>query len=225
MKRWFIVLLILFLCLLPLACRQADSGSTPVSEATGEQSASPVLAGTAENLTGSFVPYESKSLGLSLLYPSGWFTHTSFSGLTLASSPTVIEEESLADLQGEAFVNIIPGEIAVYEMQLGEEFDSNDPVAVLNSYLRLLQAQGENYIALSAPARQEMNGQQMATMVVGLQVGNNDTLMTILGVVINDEYMALISAGALQESFREKEPMLRAVLESIEVSPPTNLSQ
>lgn len=167
----------------------------------------------------SYDSLEVDSLGLSLEYPEGWVAHEAFSGLTLASSQEVIDSASLADIGDEAFVNIIPGELAVFSMQAGEEFNSERPAEVLAYYRALLENEGQTYAVRRPPEIRTVNGQNVAQMTVESDV-DGERLVTIFSVILNDEFMAIASAGALNERFDNVQPILTHILDSIVVDPP-----
>ncbi|HZD10993.1 MAG TPA: hypothetical protein VE553_06595 [Candidatus Binatia bacterium] len=170
----------------------------------------------------TYVPFEDEALGLSLEYPDDWIAHSAFSGLTLASSQSVIDSDSLANIEDEAFVNLIPGELAVFGMQSGQEFSSDQPQEVLDVYRGLLENEGQSFTVRRPPEVRTVNGQNVAQMTVESDV-DGEQLVTIFSVIINDEFMVLASAGALQGHFDEVQPILAHVLDSIVVSPPAGI--
>ncbi len=54
---------------------------------------------------------------------------------------------------------------------------------------------------------------------------DGEQMITIFSIIINDEFMAIVSAGALAERFDSVEPVLLHVLDSIVVSPPSSIQQ
>lgn len=191
-----------FLLLSLAACRNESGG------ATGE--------GAAPD---NFVSYESETMGVRVQHPEGWVTHRAFNGLTLASNQEVIDSSSLAEIGEGAFVNIIPGELAVFNMQTGGSFSNEQPQEVLERYRALLEAQGQIYTVMEAPEVSNIEGRNVATMVVRSTV-RGKTLVTILGSHLNGQYVALSSAGALEEHFEEVRPELEQIVRSIDVFPP-----
>jgi hypothetical protein len=166
-----------------------------------------------------YTSYEDQNLGLAVEAPQDWVTHQAFSGLTVASSQEVIERDSLADIEDGAFVNIIPGELAVFGMQAGETFSSDQPAQVLGVYRGLLENEGQTFMMRRPPQTRTVNGQNVAQMTVESDV-DGERLVTIFSVIINDEFMAIVSAGALQARFDDVEPVLTHIVDSIVVSPP-----
>ncbi|MFW6069454.1 MAG: hypothetical protein ACOC9X_00295 [bacterium] len=177
-------------------------------------------SGAADDTAQTFVTYESEQLGLSLEHPESWVAHTGFSGLTLASDQLVIDSTSLGEIGDEAFVNVIPGELAVFEMQTQETFAADQPQVVLQKYRNLLEDEGQVYTVVEPATTSTANGENIATMVVSSAV-EEETLLTLLGVVIHDDFMALVSAGALEEGFEDARPTLERVVNSIVVSAPS----
>ncbi|MFW5942584.1 MAG: hypothetical protein ACOC8X_07685 [Chloroflexota bacterium] len=177
-------------------------------------------SGAADDTAQTFVTYESEQLGLSLEHPESWVAHTGFSGLTLASDQLVIDSTSLGEIGDEAFVNVIPGELAVFEMQTEETFAADQPQVVLQKYRNLLEDEGQVYTVVEPATTSTANGENIATMVVSSAV-EEETLLTLLGVVIHDDFMALVSAGALEEGFEDARPTLERVVNSIVVSAPS----
>lgn len=176
--------------------------------------------GAADDAAQTFVTYESEQLGLSLEHPEGWVAHTGFSGLTVASDQLVIDSASLGEIGDEAFVNIIPGELAVFEMQTQETFAADQPQVVLQKYRSLLEDEGQVYTVVEPATTSTANGENIATMVLSSPV-EDETLLTLLGVVIHDDFMALVSAGALEEGFESARPTLERVINSIVVTAPS----
>lgn len=204
MWKRFLLALALFAALFLVACGE-DQNVTPTAEP--EQ---------------AFVAYENEELGLALEHPESWVTHTGFSGLTVASDQMVIDSESLDQIGDEAFVNIIPGELAVFGAQTGETFRADQPEAVLQKYKSLLENEGQVYTVIEPTTVSTVDGENVAWMVVSSPV-EAETLVTMLGVVINDEFMALISAGALEGQFEAVQPTLEQIVSSIVVTPPSGL--
>jgi hypothetical protein len=172
----------------------------------------------------SFVPYEDAEMGLALEYPQGWVAHTAFSGLTLASSQSVIDGASLTDIGDGAFVNVIPLELAVFGMQVGQSFSSDDPQSMVEAYRDLLGGEGQEFTEVEAPRSTTVDGQDVATMVVESSA-EGATVVTILSVIVNGDFMALVSAGSLQDHFGTARPTLERIVDSITVSPPVSSNE
>lgn len=204
----FLLAILAFGGLLIVACQQDDAG------ATQEPAPDDVI----------YTSFEDGELGLALEMPEGWITHSAFSGLTVASSQRVIDSDSLANIGDDAFVNIIPGELAVFGMQAGETFSSDRPGEVLAVYRALLENEGQSFTVRQPAETRTVNGQNVAQMTVE-SVVDGGRLVTILAVIIHDEFMAIVSAGSLQDRFEDVQPTLMHVLNSIVVSPPTGISQ
>lgn len=168
-----------------------------------------------------FVRYESEELGLAVEHPPDWVTHVGFNGLTVASDRLVIDSNSLGEIGQEAFVTIIPGELAVFGLQAGETFEPDRPDAVLQTYRQLLENEGQVYTVVEPLSTSSGEGENAAWMVVSSPV-EDQTLVTMLGVVIQGEYVALVSAGALEGQFEDVQPTLQHVVDSIAISPPSD---
>lgn len=204
----FILAMVAVCGLLVVACQQDDLGAT--------QEPAP------DDIT--YMTFEDADLGLTLEMPQDWITHNAFSGLTVASSQRVIDSDSLANIDDEAFVNIIPGELDVFGMQAGETFSSDRPGEVLAVYRTLLETEGQRFTVRQPAETRTVNGQNVAQMTVESTV-DGEQLVTILAVIIHDKFMAIVSAGALQERFGTVQPVLMHVLNSIVVSPPAGIAQ
>lgn len=172
----------------------------------------------------SFVPYENAEMGLALEHPQGWVVHTAFGGLTVASSQTVIDGASLTDIGDGAFVNVIPSELAVFGMRVDRDFSDGDPQSVLDTYKGLLEGEGQEFTEVEAPRSTTVDGQNVATMIVE-SAADGATVVTILSVIIDGDFMALVSAGSLQDHFGTVRPTLEHIVGSITVSPPADLDE
>ncbi|MCI0393881.1 MAG: photosystem II reaction center PsbP family protein, partial [Chloroflexi bacterium] len=169
-----------------------------------------------------FVPFQDDALGLSLEYPETWATHTSISGLTVASSDTVINNESLADIGNNGFVVIIPGELDVFNFQTAQELGSDDAVRAVAVYKALLEQEGQEYVTVEPPRELAMEGQSAAMMVLRSPVEGKH-LITLMAVVINDDYMALVSAASLEDAAGAMRPVFEQIINSIHVTAPAGI--
>jgi hypothetical protein len=169
-----------------------------------------------------YVPFVDDSLGLSLEHPPDWTVHPSSVGVTLATNQSVIETESLADIGEEAFIVIIPGEIDVFNFQTAQNFTEDDVLSALATYKVLLENEGQEFVTVEPPLAFINDNQKMARMVLRSQE-DGQTLITMMAVVTENGYMALISAASLEKSAAEMRPIFEKIIESIEVRPPTSL--
>jgi len=203
MAKKICLLLMIILATLASACRQ---------DAASPQSAK------SEDVV--YILLDDEELGVSVEYPEGWILHDSFSGLTLASSQAVIDDTSLAGIGDESFVNIIAGELTVFGMQVGADLNSERPGEVLDVYRGLLENEGQSFAVRQPPETGTVKGQNVAQMTVESEI-DGEQLVTIFSVIINGEYMAIASAGALRDHFDHVQPTLTHVLDSIVISPPS----
>jgi hypothetical protein len=169
-----------------------------------------------------YLPFVDDSLGLSLEHPPDWTVHPSSVGVTLATNQSVIETESLADIGEEAFIVIIPGEIDVFNFQTAQNFTEDDVLSALATYKVLLENEGQEFVTVEPPLAFINDNQKMARMVLRSQE-DGQTLITMMAVVTENGYMALISAASLEKSAAEMRPIFEKIIESIEVQPPTSL--
>lgn len=210
--RLFPIVLIGLLLLVLTACNQ---------EEPEEPTAEPQNVNRPEDF---FTPFSDDALGLSLLYPPHWITQTSIAGVTVATSQAAIDVDSLADIGEEAFVVVLPGEIDYFNFQTGQQFSEEDVLQALATYKVLLEQEGQEYVTLEPPQQFSNDRQKMARIVLR-SVEDGEPLITVMAVVMQDGYMALVSAASLEDTAEEMRPTFEQIIESIEVRPPAGLSE
>ena len=204
MKAKLFLLAILLIVLILPACNEAAAPEEPDTPDT------------------NFVLHTDEELGVTLNYPEDWIVHSGFGGLTVASSQAVIDGESLADIDEEGFVLVIPGELGIFNLQLGQQFTEDDALQALNVYIQLLEREGQNHLVVEPPQAFTIDGQSAASMVTRSQEDGKN-LITILGVVMNGEYMALVSAASLEATADEMRPIFDEIIQRIHVLAPVSL--
>ncbi len=209
MKQKYLPFILLLLSLFITACSQQPATPQPPTEE----------AVTAEI---SYVPFSDETLGLATVYPEDWTAQTVFGGLTIASSQAIIESESLADLGEEGFVNFIPGELAVFNAQTGQDFRPIDALIILGVYKQLLEREGQSYQIVEPAHSLDLEAQSSSLMVLH-STEEGESLITILAVIINEDYMALISAASLEPSAAEMRPVFEQIINNTQVSFPAGL--
>lgn len=167
----------------------------------------------------SFTTFHDDALGLTLEYPENWLTHSSITGLTLATSQALIDGQSLSEIGDEASVVIIPGEIALFNAQTEQELTSDDALLALRVYRELLVQQGQNYTELAEPQLIEFDGQQVAIWPLESRVDGKN-LVVRMGIVMGEEHMALVSAASVKAMADEYEPLFEHIISSIRVEAP-----
>ncbi len=172
----------------------------------------------------NFVSHTDAELGLTLSYPEAWIIHNSIGALTVASSQIVIDSDSLADIGDNGFVLIIPGEIDILNFQSNQDLAEDKPLPALYVYQQMLEKGGQAYLGLEPPHELELDDQTGAITLTRATI-DGETFMTFLAVIMNDGQIALISAGALEESFDALRPSLEQIIQSIQVTAPADLSQ
>jgi hypothetical protein len=172
--------------------------------------------------TTNFVLYTDEELGVALNHPEDWVVHSGFGGLTVASSQEVIDGESLAEIGDNGFVLVIPGELGVFNMQLGQQFTEDDALQVLNVYIQLLEREGQTHLEIEPPQAFTIDGQSAASMVTRSQEDGKN-LITIFAVVMNGDFMALVSAASLEFKADEMRPIFDEIIQSIHVLTPVGL--
>lgn len=170
----------------------------------------------------NYVPFSDETLGLSILYPEDWVVKTVFGGLTAASAQEVIDADSLADIGENGFVNFIPGELGVFNLQTGQNFSPQDALIILGVYKQLLEREGQSY-QIVEPAHSLDIEAQSAGMMVLRSTEDGESLITILAVIINEDYMALISAASLEPSAAAMRPVFDRIIGSTQVTFPAGL--
>lgn len=195
----------------------------PLLAACNQESATPAPATTeAAAAEMNYVPFSDETLGLATVYPEDWVAQTVFGGLTIASSQAVIEAESLADLGDEGFVNFIPGELGVFNLQTGQNFRPIDALIILGVYKQLLEREGQSYEVIEPGHSLDIEAQSAGMMVLR-STENGQPVITILAVIINEDYMALISAASLESNATTMRPVFEHIITSTEVTFPAGL--
>lgn len=207
MKPKYLPFIVLLFSLIIAACNQPPA--SPVTEET-----------TAAEM--NYTPFSDKTLGLATVYPEDWVAQTVFGGLTIASSQAVIDAESLANLGEEGFVNFIPGELGVFNLQTGQDFRPIDALIALSVYKQLLEREGQSY-QIVEPAHSLDIEAQSAGMMVLRSTEEGEPLITILAVIINEDYMALISAASLEPSAATMRPIFDRIINSTQVTFPAGI--
>ncbi len=167
----------------------------------------------------TYIPYSDEELGITLVHPEGWVTAGGYGGLTVASSQEVIDGESLADMGDNGFVLIIPGELGIFNKQTGQNFTDKDALQILEVYKQLLEREGQSHLGIEPPRELVIDRQPAAMMVTSSEV-EGQTLITIIAVIMNDDYMALISAASVDTSAAEMRPIFEHVINSIALTNP-----
>ncbi len=167
----------------------------------------------------NYISYSDEELGVTLAYPEEWVTSGGFGGLTVASSQEAIDGESLADLGDNGFVLVIPGELGLFNKQTGQSFGKEDVVQVLNVYKQLLEREGQTYVGIEPPQKITIEGLPAAVMVARSEE-DGTPLITILGVIMDDDYMALISAASLEPTAGTMRPIFDRIINSIQITNP-----
>ncbi len=219
------ILLALILLLLIAACNQETPEPTQESieaEPT-EESVEPAATEEIDLSSVQFVPFVDNENGLTLQHPANWVTHSASGGATVASSESIIQAESLAEIGDEAFVVIIPGEIDVFNFQTSQSFSKDDVVRVLETYKALLEREGQSY-DLVEPAQAFTGAEQnLARMILRSNEGGQP-IITVMAVIMGDSYMALVSAASNQDSAESLQPIFYNIIDSIEVRAPEGIN-
>ena len=209
MKQKPLYLIILLFILLAAACNQQPN---------------PTLTETEEAATVdiNYIPFSDAELGLAIVYPEDWVTQAVFGGLTTASSQSVIDASSLADIGENGFVNYLPGELGVFNLQTGQEFSASDALVILGVYKQLLEREGQSYQIVEPAHSLDIEAQSSGMMVLR-STEDGKPLITILAIIINEDYMALISAASLESSAATMRPIFDRIINSTQVTFPTSL--
>jgi hypothetical protein len=171
----------------------------------------------------TFTTYTDDDLGLSLEYPDGWITKSDAIGLNLASGTEALEGGTMADIGDEAFVTIIPGELAMFAMQTGQELAPDQPLPMLRIYRGLLENEGQTFSVVTPSATESVGGRHLASTTLDTPV-DGETLRIILAIVTDGDYVALVSAGASQDRFAAVQPTLEQIVRSITLRTPAGVT-
>lgn len=209
MKQKYFLLFTLLFSLVTAACSQPP-GKTPA--ATTETAAADI----------NYVPFSDAELGLAIVHPEDWIIQTVFGGLTTASSQAVIDASSLADIGENGFVNFIPGELGIFNLQTGQEFSAKDALIILGVYKQLLEREGQSYEIVEQARSLDIAAQSSGMMVLR-STEDGKPLITILAVIINEDYMALISAASLESSAAAMRPIFDRIIGSTQVTFPVGI--
>jgi hypothetical protein len=171
----------------------------------------------------SFVPFSDDDLGLSLEYPEGWLTKSDMVGLNLASGEDALEGETMADIGDEAFVTVIPGELAIFAMQTGQELVADQPLPMLRIYRALLEKEGQTFSVVTPSTEETLGERYLASTTLDMPA-DGETLRIILAIVTDGDYVALVSAGAMQDRFPAVQPTLERIVRSITLRTPAGVT-
>ena len=207
MKRIIIFPLLIFIVLALVAC----GGDDAETETTTEPAFTPV-------------EFDNEDLGVRVSHPEDWVIQDSMGGVTLASSQAVVDSNSLADIEDGGFVVIIPGEIAVFNFQTNQDLTADEPLRGLEVYKLLLEKNGQVFTEIESAEVLDVDGQNIAVMTVSSEEAGEE-MVTVLGVVMSGDYMAMISAGSLASATDDLRPTFDQIIETIEVYPPTLISE
>ncbi|MBP8001174.1 MAG: hypothetical protein KA314_01405 [Chloroflexi bacterium] len=167
-----------------------------------------------------FIPFGSDANGLFLEVPETWIAREELTGVTVATSERVLSIESFDDLQQDAVLVIIPGEIDVLEFQAGEAFTGRDPLSLLELYVNLLRKEGQEYTGV-VPPQTFANGNQMGAKMILQSPQTDTTLEIIMAAIVNEEagYVAFVSTAATTEMAATYRSTFDAILDTIQVGP------
>ena len=216
------IILSLLLLLFIAACNQETSETPEAAEPT--EQVTPEEPADVDISSVQFIPFIDNENGISMQHPANWVTHSASGGTTVASSEAVIQAESLADIGEEAFVVIIPGEIDVFNFQTSQSFTQDDVLQALETYKILLEREGQDYVAVEPPQAFTKNNQNLARMVLRSMEGGQPVI-TVMAVIMGENYMALVSAASNQDTAEELRPIFYQIIESIEVRAPNGFSE
>lgn len=179
---------------------------------------------TADSISAdiNFIPHTDDALGVSLVYPENWIVKNSITGLTIASSQSVIDSDSLSDIGNNGFVVVIPGELDVFNFQTGQEITSDNSMLALSVYQELLAREGQSYQPVEPPQPLEIDAGS-GTMTVLRTTEDGKSLITVMAVIINDDFMALVSAASLESTAVDMRPIFDKIIQSIQVMAPAGL--
>lgn len=168
----------------------------------------------------TYLPFSDEALGVSLVYPEGWVSHNAIGGLTVATSQAIIDAESMATLDDGGFLNIITGELAMFNFQIGQEIQPDESLVALGVYKQLLEQTGQSFQVVEPPVELTVEGASSSSMTVLRSMEDGKQLHTLLAVIIAENNMALISAASLEFKAEEYRPTFDHIIQSIRVSTP-----
>lgn len=227
-KKSFYLPVMLILLLSLAACDQSDPAETVdtadetavTSTDSAESPAEPTAEPTAEPVdTTVYTTYTNETSGLTLDYPEAWVASDSFSGVTFASSQTVLDGESLADIGENGFVNIIPGELELFNFQANQDLKPGDAVQTLIVYRSLLEKEGQRYQAVEPPSSLEVEADSSVVSVFRTEE-DGEILIMLMAIVINEGQVTFITAATLEETAVEMRPIFDHMLNSVQISAP-----
>ena len=225
LKKSLSYLLVALVLLLSLAaCDQSDQPDTvdgaDATAVTPSDSAESLAEPTPEPVDNTtYVTYTNEVSGLTLDYPEAWIASDSFSGVTFASSQSVLDDESLADIGENGFVNIIPGELELFNFQANQNLKPGDAVQTLIVYKSLLEKEGQSYQAVEPPRPLDVEASSSVVTVLRTEE-DGEPLIMLMAIVINDGQVAFITAASLEETAVEMRPIFNHMLNSVQISAP-----
>jgi hypothetical protein len=199
----------------PVATNTPAATDTPAPTATPEPTATSVptntpIPTTTPEATFGFVDFESPEAGVSLRYPGEWFT-SDLSGFTVFASHQELLDAPEPGEEG-AVALVIAGDAT--------EFDSNDPVEILNASLEEFNLADDAEI-VEGPTAVTINGQDAATAVIHGVTDNGTPLSAFVTAILNADRVVVFLAATPSETEAQFLPTFEAMANTIEVGEPT----
>ncbi len=176
----------------------ADATFTPEPQVTV-----PVLGTTLLEIS-------SDVAGASISYPQDWSAEDVGGIVTVASDPALLSDES----------NFVEG-AALALFTSGEEiFESDNPVDMLNTALEDFGL-AEDMTVVDGPEETQLNGYPAAIAGVTFTDDDGTPVEGLVALVKNEGRVAVLFGGSTSESVADNMPILRAIMETVELRQPT----
>ncbi len=181
---------------------------TPVPTSTPEATATPEPTATPDPVAG-FATFEAPDAGVTILYPSEWFTENMFGFLLFASNEELIDAPDPGEEGG--IVLLVAADTA--------EFETDDPAEAIDQAIAEFDL-GEDVELVSGPDAITVNGLEGSKAVVHATSDNDTALSALVAILIGGDRSAIFFGVTPQESEAEYLPTFEAMLNTVELSAP-----
>ncbi|MEZ4641808.1 MAG: hypothetical protein R3E31_03535 [Chloroflexota bacterium] len=230
MLRRQVILIILILVFVLAACGGGDEepATTPQAETTTSVSDTAVPTETAvpeptatADPTANFIQTTSEMLGVTISHPAEWVAEIDENSgeMQFASNADIIDAGGDEQIDG-ALVVATAMEKEMFGI-MGDDVDTEDPVALLELFANLLVGDGEDeeMIVLEAPKSTTIDGQDAAIAVYEI-TGEQQAGIGVFVAIIDGERVVLSFGAITNAVIAEYRPTVDAILNSIKLSEP-----
>ena len=203
MDRMFkpVAYLLLALSLMLTACGGAGSPA-PAAE-------------PAADVTADFVAYEGESI--TVRHPEGWAAEAEGEGVILASDEELLTAQEPPEEGGVVVIQTM-GLEELGMMSPEGEFDSSDPLAVLNLFITLLTGEGLTpETTVEEPKAVTLGGHSAAQAAVRADAAEGISTVTLITAFVDGNKGVMVMGLAPESDFPNQRPTFDAIISTIDV--------